>query len=70
MRCVLGGPIYSIIRKWKLSPSRRFNDRLDPVDFTPSNFAPMGSRDSFAPSNVNATDPVRRRPFFSPSQSR
>jgi len=35
--CVVGGAvIWTIIRKWKFSPSRHFEDRLEPVNWEPT----------------------------------
>ncbi|KAB5588792.1 hypothetical protein CTheo_7765 [Ceratobasidium theobromae] len=36
--CIGGAiAIWTVIRKWKLSPSERFDDRMQPIDWTPPN---------------------------------
>lgn len=35
--CVVGGAaIWTVIRKWKFSPSRHFEDRLEPINWEPT----------------------------------
>lgn len=43
--CIGGAiAIWTVIRKWKLSPSERFDDRMQPIDWAPTNGA-AGLRD-------------------------
>ncbi|KAG7527483.1 hypothetical protein FFLO_06889 [Filobasidium floriforme] len=57
--------VWTIIRKWKLGPSKKFDERMQPLDFSPHSGMPdpflEKTRNRFSNSSVSSADRQRRQ---------
>lgn len=59
----VGGIAWTLFRKWKLKPSKGFDQRMQPIDFSPNNNNDMGD-DFFEKTMARDADAERQRQQF------
>lgn len=59
----VGAIAWTLFRKWKLRPSKGFDQRMQPIDFSPNNNADMGD-DFFEKTMARDADAERQRQQF------